>query len=59
MMFIERDDPPAPLSPSLPLPPPLTDDDPLKLKSEPLASDDRWVENIIDGLAGVLRDVKH
>jgi hypothetical protein len=51
MMFIERDDPPPP--------PPPTDDDQLKLKNEALASDDRWVKNMIDGLTGVLRDVKH
>lgn len=50
MMFIEREDAPPPL---------LTDGDQLKLKNDPLASDDRWVKSIIDGLAGVLRDVKH
>lgn len=49
MMFIENDDPPPPL--------PLTDDDQLKLKIEALAGDDRWVKNMIDGLAGTLRDV--
>ncbi|WP_339026604.1 hypothetical protein WHZ78_15695 [Bradyrhizobium symbiodeficiens] len=51
MMFIEKDDPQQPL--------PLTDEDQLKLKTEALARDDRWVKYIIDGLAGALRDVKH
>jgi hypothetical protein len=50
MMFMEKIDPP-------PLPP-LTDDVQLKLKIEALASDD-WAKDMIDGLAGVLRDVKH
>jgi hypothetical protein len=38
--------------------PPL-DEEQAKLISESLASDDRWVKNLIDGLAGILRDVKH
>jgi hypothetical protein len=29
------------------------------LIAESLANDDRWVKNLIDGLAGILRDVKH
>jgi len=43
-------------------PPPLarlTADEQMHLKIEALASDDRWVKDMIDGLAGVLRDVKH
>jgi hypothetical protein len=51
MMLMAKIDPPPP--------PPLTDDVQLKLKIEALASDDRWVKDMIDGLAGVLRDVKH
>ncbi|UPJ55570.1 hypothetical protein [Bradyrhizobium sp. 192] len=51
MMFIEKNDPPLTLQ--------LTDEDKLKLKTEALAREDRWVKYIIDGLAGDLRDVKH
>lgn len=50
-VFIEKIDPPPPLSP-------LSDEEQLALKLEELASDDLWVKNLIDGLAGVLRDVK-
>jgi hypothetical protein len=38
---------------------PLTAGEQSQLKIDALASDDRWVKNIIDGLAGVLRNVKH
>jgi hypothetical protein len=38
-------------------PPP--DEVQIKLIAESLASDDRWVKHLIDGLAGILRDVKH
>ena len=51
MMFVEKNAPPPPL--------PLTDEDQLRLKTEALARDDRWVKSMIDGLAGVLRDAKH
>jgi hypothetical protein len=51
MMFIEQIDPPPPL--------PLTYEERLRTKIEALASDDLWVRNLIDGLAGDLREVKH
>jgi hypothetical protein len=39
-------------------PPP--DEERTKLIAESLVrDDDRWVKNLIDGLAGILRDVKH
>jgi hypothetical protein len=38
-------------------PPP--NEEQMKLIAESLARDDRWVKNLIDGLAGILRDVKH
>ena len=50
-VFIEKIDPPPPVSP-------LTDEE-LALKLEALASDDRWVKNIVDALAGITRDTKH
>jgi hypothetical protein len=35
-------------------------DEETKLIAESLVrDDDRWVKNLIDGLAGILRDVKH
>jgi hypothetical protein len=51
-VYIEKIDPPPPLSP-------LSGEEQLALKLEELASDDRWVKNIIAALAGVIRDVKH
>jgi hypothetical protein len=50
MVYQEKIAPPA-------NPPP--DEEQVKLISESLASDDRWVKNLIDGLAGILRDVEH
>jgi hypothetical protein len=44
------------------IPPPVAlpaDEEQMKLIAESLANDDRWVKNLIDGLAGILRDVKH
>jgi len=42
-----------------PLPPkPVTDDETVRKLAENLVQDDRWVKNLIDGLAGILRDVK-
>jgi hypothetical protein len=35
------------------------DEEQVKLIAELIVSDDRWVKNLIDGLAGILRDVKH
>jgi hypothetical protein len=47
MIYQEKIPPPGPL--------PL-DEDETKLVAESLANDDRWVKNLIDGLAGILRD---
>jgi hypothetical protein len=52
MIFMERIEPPPPLVP-------LTDDERLKAISEAIASEDLWVKNFIDRLAGLVRDVKH
>jgi hypothetical protein len=38
---------------------PPSDEEQMRLIAESLARDDRWVKNIVDGLAGILRDVKH
>ena len=51
MIFKEKIEPP-PLVP-------LTDEERLNLKLEELASDDLWVRNIIEAMAGVIRDMKH
>ena len=43
-------------------PPPsiaVTDEQAARKLAVHLAQDDRWVKNLIDGLAGILRDVKH
>jgi hypothetical protein len=40
-------------------PPGRLPDEERKLIAEALVRDDRWVKNLIDGLAGILRDVKH
>jgi hypothetical protein len=37
---------------------PIADEEAIRKLAEQLARDDRWVKNIIDGLAGILRDVK-
>jgi hypothetical protein len=50
MIFIEQIDPP---------PPPPTSTERSRAKVEALESEDRWVKNLIDGLAGVLREVRH
>ena len=42
-----------------PLPIPLTDDEQMKAIAEAVSSDDRWVKDFIDRLAGVVRDLKH
>jgi hypothetical protein len=44
------------IAPPPALPP---DEEQIELIAESLASDDRWVKNLIDGLAGILRDAKH
>src|SRR5438045_1700122 len=49
-VYVEKIDPPTPLSP-------LSSEEQLTLKLEELASDDRWVKNLIDGLAGAIRDL--
>jgi hypothetical protein len=38
---------------------PLNDDEQEKVRMKAIASEDRWVENFIDRLAGVIRDIKH
>jgi hypothetical protein len=38
-----------------PPPPPLTDEE----QTNATADENRWVKNLIDGLAGTLRNVKH
>jgi hypothetical protein len=40
-----------------PLAPP-NDDEQKKVRMEAIASEDRWVENFVDRLAGVIRDIK-
>jgi hypothetical protein len=42
-----------------PPPLPLTADEQWKLKMQAIASEDRWVKNFIDRLAGVDQDLKH
>jgi hypothetical protein len=39
-------------------PPALLPEKQVKVTAESLASDDRWVKHLIDGLAGRLRDMK-
>jgi hypothetical protein len=41
-----------------PPPDPTPDEEQMKVIAESPANDDRWVKNLIDGLAGILRDVK-
>jgi hypothetical protein len=38
---------------------PLTDDEKMKLRLEAIETEDRWVTDFIDRLAGVVRDMKH
>jgi hypothetical protein len=38
---------------------PLTDDEQTKLRIEAIESEDRWVTDFIDRLAGVVQDLKH
>jgi hypothetical protein len=38
---------------------PLTDEEEMKLKRESIASEDRWVRNFIDRLAGIVPNAKH
>jgi hypothetical protein len=38
---------------------PLNDNEQRKLRMEIAASEDRWVEDFINRLAGVIRDMKH
>lgn len=38
---------------------PLNSDEQRKLQMEMAASEDRWVEEFINRLAGVIRDMKH
>jgi hypothetical protein len=50
VVYQEKIAPPPALAP---------DEEQVKLIAESLARDDRWVKNLIDGLAGILREVKH
>src|ERR1700721_657431 len=52
MTFIEKIEQPPPLVP-------LTDDEQTRLRLEAIASEDLWVQNFIDRLAGVVGDMKH
>jgi hypothetical protein len=52
MIFMEKIEPPAPLVQ-------VADEEITSKLAERLAQEDRWVKNLIDGLAGILRDVKH
>jgi hypothetical protein len=48
MIYHEKIAPPANPSP---------DEEQMKFISEALVSDDRWVKNLIDGVAGILREL--
>jgi hypothetical protein len=49
MIFIEKIERPPPLFQ-------VTDEEAISKLAERLAQDDRWVKNLIDGLAGILRN---
>jgi hypothetical protein len=51
-IYMKKIEPPPPLVP-------LADDEQWQLKMEAIASEDLWVKNFIDRLAGVARDLKH
>jgi hypothetical protein len=51
MIFMEKIEPPPII--------PLTDDERAKLNLEAIESENRWVKNFIDRLAGVVRDPKN
>jgi hypothetical protein len=38
---------------------PLSEEEQMKLITDSIASEDRWVEDFIARLAGVIRDIKH
>ncbi len=40
-------------------PPTAVAEEAVRKLAERLVAEDRWVKNLIDGLAGILRDVKH
>ena len=52
MIFMEKIEPPPPLSL-------VTDEEIISKLAERLAQEDHWVKNLIDGLAGILREEKH
>jgi hypothetical protein len=52
MAFIEKIEQPPPLVP-------LTNDEQTSLRLDAIASEELWVQNFIDRLAGVVRDMKH
>jgi hypothetical protein len=49
MIFMENIEPPPPLVQ-------VPDDEIISKMAERLAQEDRWVKNLIDGLAGILRN---
>jgi hypothetical protein len=51
IIFMEKIEPRPPV--------PLTDEERLQLRLEAVESDDLWVKNFIDRLAGVVQDTKH
>jgi hypothetical protein len=51
MIYQEKIAPPSPI--------PLTDDEQLKVIAETVASENRWVKDFIDRLAGVVGELKH
>jgi hypothetical protein len=42
-----------------PLLAPLSEEEQMKLITDSIASEDRWVKDFIERLAGVIRDIKH
>ena len=53
IFFTEKIAPPPPIIAVV------TDEEQISKLAEDLVQDDRWVKRLIDGLAGVLREVKH
>jgi hypothetical protein len=50
MIFMENIEPPPPV--------PLTDEEQLKVMLDAIESENRWVRNLIDRLAAVVREIK-
>jgi hypothetical protein len=51
MIFMEKIAPPLPI--------PLTKEEQLKVTTEAVERENRWVKDFIDNLAGIVRDMKH